>query len=65
MVVILITIQSSENSSPLCQFLDGCYCRNVVNDPLWEVVNEHLWEVAKDFVWEDSLDVPDKVEKSE
>ena len=27
MVVILITILSSENSSPLCQFLDGCYCR--------------------------------------
>ena len=26
MIVILITILSSENRSPFCQFLDGCYC---------------------------------------
>ena len=26
MVVILTTILFSENSSPFCQFLDGCYC---------------------------------------
>ena len=25
-VVVLITILLSENSSPFCQFLDGCYC---------------------------------------
>ena len=24
----LITILSSENSSPFCQFFDGCYCTN-------------------------------------
>ena len=26
MVMVLITILSSEKSSPFCQFLDGCYC---------------------------------------
>ena len=26
MVMVLITILSSENSSPFCQFFDGCYC---------------------------------------
>ena len=25
-IIIFITILSSENSSPLCLFLDGCYC---------------------------------------
>ena len=26
MVLVFITFLSSENSSPFCQFLDGCYC---------------------------------------
>ena len=26
MVMVLAIILSSENSSPSCQFLDGCYC---------------------------------------
>ena len=26
MVMVLITILFSENSSPFCQFVDGCYC---------------------------------------
>ena len=26
MDIVLTTILSSENSSPFCQFLDGCYC---------------------------------------
>ena len=26
MIIVFITILSSKNSSPFCQFLDGCYC---------------------------------------
>ena len=29
MVIILTIILSSENSSPFCQFLDGCYCSSI------------------------------------
>ena len=45
MIVVLAITLSSENSSPSCQFLDGCYCTNINPDDATDNdnddVNEH------------------------